>query len=49
MDFENLKVYQKARMFYHEIQENVLDIAQIDKSTKDQLRRAASSSCIRLI
>ena len=43
MDFENLKVYQKAKVFFHDIRENVIELNQIDKVTKDQLRRAAMS------
>src|SRR4051812_2712322 len=43
MDFEKLIVYQKAKQLCADIQNNVLDLKQIDKSTKDQLKRSAMS------
>lgn len=48
MDFEKLHVYQKAKEVFLEIQESVLDLNQIDKSTKDQLRRASLSIALNI-
>jgi four helix bundle protein len=48
MDFEKLNVYQKARTCFQDIQENVLDLNQIDKATKDQLRRAVMSIALNI-
>ena len=43
MDFEKLIVYQKAKDFYHEIRDNVLTLPGLEKSERDQLRRATLS------
>ena len=43
MDYEKLTVYQKSWAFFLDIQDRVLDNKLIEKSTKDQLRRASLS------
>ena len=42
-DFEKLQVYQKAKEFNLEIKKHILSLASLDKSGKDQLRRASMS------
>jgi four helix bundle protein len=42
-DFEKLIVYQKAREYNIELKREILSLATIDKSGKEQLRRAAMS------
>ena len=43
MDFEKLKVYQKAKEFNRMINEDVLSISSLDRILKDQIRRASLS------
>ena len=42
-DFEKLQVYQKAKEYCFELRKEVLLLSTIDKSAKDQLRRASMS------
>jgi four helix bundle protein len=42
-DFEKLQVYQKSKEFNLKIQKDVLTMNTIEKTTKDQLRRASLS------
>ena len=42
-DFEKLQVYQKAKEFNIEIKKDILSLPTLDRSSKDQLRRAAMS------
>jgi four helix bundle protein len=43
MDFKNLIVYQKALQVYAEIRSHILVLNDLDRSLKDQLRRASLS------
>ena len=43
MDFKNLIVYQKALQAYAEIRSHILVLNELDRSLKDQLRRASLS------
>lgn len=42
-DFEKLTAYSKAKEFNLKIKHDILSIEKIDKTTKDQLRRASLS------
>jgi len=42
-DFEKLTVYQKAKFFNKQIYQFIKDSGQLDRPTKDQLRRASFS------
>jgi four helix bundle protein len=42
-DFEKLQVYQKAKEYNLHVKKEILSIKAVDKSAKDQLRRAAMS------
>lgn len=42
-DFEKLQVYQKAKEYNFELKKEILSLSTLDKSAKDQLRRAAMS------
>jgi four helix bundle protein len=42
-DFEKLQVYQKAKEYNVQVRKEILSIKALDKSAKDQLRRAAMS------
>ncbi|TAH40966.1 MAG: four helix bundle protein [Bacteroidetes bacterium] len=42
-DFEKLTAYNKAKIFNLKIKQEILSLGNIDKATKDQLRRASLS------
>jgi four helix bundle protein len=42
-DFEKLQVYQKSKEFNLKIKKEILSLDKIDKTTKDQLKRASLS------
>jgi len=42
-DFEKLTAYSKAKLFNIKIKKDILSIKTLEKTTKDQLRRAALS------
>lgn len=42
-DFEKLIVYQEAKSFNTEIRNEILSLRSLDKTSRDQLRRAAMS------
>jgi four helix bundle protein len=42
-DFEKLQVYQKSKEFNLKIKKEILSLDRIEKTTKDQLKRASLS------